>query len=73
MWGVLEFNFHLIILYKHAAEDGVTATVEYYAKPFPHNLPIFYPSGVKVLVVHQYITAKVSLYEYSPIFYPTDI
>ena len=64
------------LISKHAAEDGVIAMVGYYAKVFPHNLPnspIFTLHGITVLVICQFITAKVSLCRYSPIFYPINI
>ena len=47
---------------KHGAEDGVTATVQYYSKVFPHdsqNSPIFpLPSGITVLVIRQLLPPK---------------
>ena len=59
---------------KCAAEDGVTATVQYYSKPLLMICQIHqFFSGRTVLVTCQFITTKVSLCRYLSICYPTNI
>ena len=77
VWGVLEFNFHSEVLNRQACcrrwSNSNSMILYQSLSSWFAKLADFSPSGITVLVIHQFITAKLSLCRHSPRFYPTNI